>query len=400
MSNEQNWLEFFADRERLYADYYLAFAQQHARRDSTAYDHLEAESGNLLRTASWLAEQNETGNILKLADVLWQQSGFLRSRGFLQRGLPLLEQAQQAAHALGDVRTEFIWLEALAFVYWDNGNHASALPLYEQALALLQDNDEPLCHAQANLGMGRLQIDMGHLEKANTLLLQALQDYHHIRDQKGELETLIALANLSSLQGNPDKATTYLEQALSLTQARQDLQNEANLQYTLGYVNALAGKWSEAAIHFSAAIKTAHAAGDILLEVRGMTALGEAWLVQGDAQQAVNLLQKALACQETNDDILHKAFTQVYLAKGYNILNQPEQSLVQLRQVYPYLLDLRQAPIMATLAVEAAWIMADNYLKQNNPVLAQAALHDILLLNPDPKAKLYQTTKALLESIG
>src|SRR5262245_29511526 len=101
MGGNTSWLRFFEDRERLYANYYLDFAHQHARRDAVAYEQLEVESGNLFRTAAWLAEQNEAGSILNLATALWEQSDFIYSRGFLQRGLPLLQQAYQAARQLG-----------------------------------------------------------------------------------------------------------------------------------------------------------------------------------------------------------------------------------------------------------------------------------------------------------
>src|SRR5262245_15670137 len=106
MNSEPNWLEFFQDREQLHAGYYLHFAQQHARRAPEAYERLELESGNLFKTAAWLAQHSEAEAILKLATALWQQTDFMRTRGFLQRGLPLLEQAHQAAQQLGDLRTE------------------------------------------------------------------------------------------------------------------------------------------------------------------------------------------------------------------------------------------------------------------------------------------------------
>jgi tetratricopeptide (TPR) repeat protein len=182
MEIETNWLEFFEDRERFYANYYLAFAEDNARRDPQAYEQLEAESGNLLRVGAWLGEHDQAEGILQLAEALWQKSDFMRSRGYIQRGLPLLERARAAAQRLGNVEAEFVWLEALANVHYAIGNHASALPLYEQSLTLADYLGEPNLKAQADLGMGWLQLDMGHPETAMSFLTQALEAYRQVQD--------------------------------------------------------------------------------------------------------------------------------------------------------------------------------------------------------------------------
>jgi tetratricopeptide (TPR) repeat protein len=399
MSSEPNWLAFFEDRERLYANYYLDFAQQHARRDAEAYEQLEAESGNLLKIAAWLAEQNEAEGILRLAMDLWQQSDFMRSRGFLQRGLPLLEQARQAARQIGDLRAEFTWLEALAYAHYSTNNFALARPLYEQVLILAQESNSQLLVAQAHLGMGRLLTDMGYLEQAATSLKQALQNYRGIQNYEGEIKTLTHLGDLLSLQGDFAGAEAYLNLGLPLTQARQDRPGEAAVHYSLGYAAALAQDWSKAIIHFEAATDMACSVGDRFLEVRGLVNLGEGWLELGDAQRAVLLLEESLTRHKTSDDLLTKAFAQFYLAKAYNALNAPDKSLIQLRQVYPYLLARQDAPVLAALAAEAAWIMADNYLKQSNIDLARMALQDILNLAPDHMVDIRQTAEKLLKSI-
>jgi tetratricopeptide (TPR) repeat protein len=396
MSSEANWLEFFQDRERLYADYYLDFAQQHARREADAYEQLEAESGNLLKIAAWLSEHSEAEGILRLAAALWEQSDFLRSRGFMQRSLPLLERAYQVARQTEDLEAEFTWLEALAYAHYSANNFALARPLYEQVLILAQDSKNQLLMAQAHLGMGRLLTDMGYFEQAAASLKQALQNYRDIQNYEGEIKTLTRLGDLLSLQGDFAGAVAYLNQGLPLTQARQDRHGEVAVHYSLGYAAALAQDWTRAILHFEAATDMARAVGDRFFEVRGLTALGEAWLAQGDAQQAVFLLEEALARQEISDDIMAKAFTHFYLAKAYHVLDDRENSLVQLRLIYPYLLETRDAPILAALATEAAWIMADNYLKQGDTNLARTALHDVLNLASNHLTNIRQAAEILL----
>jgi len=395
METETNWIEFFEDRERLYAEYYLDFAQQNARRDPEAYEQLEAESGNLLRVADWLAEQNEAEGILRLASALWEESDFMRSRGFMQRGLPLLEHAHQSARQIEDLEAEFIWLEALANVHHETGNPELAQPLFEEALKLAQGLNNLQFKAKARLGIGRVLMEKGQLSRAASWLKQALQNYRQTQEHTGEIETLTALGTLLSLQRDFAGAESYLEQGLSIAQARQDRQGEAALRNALGYAATLAQDWLKAIKHYEAVIEVARAIGDYFFEVRGLHNLGEAWLELGDVQQAVNLLEEALTRQETIDDVLTKAFTHFCLGKAYNILNAPDKSLVQLKEVYPF----RQVPVLLPLAVEAAWIRADNYLKQSKIDLARTALQNVLGLAPHHMAEIRRAAGELLESL-
>lgn len=400
MSNEPNWLTFFEDRERLWADYYLDFAEQNARRDREAYDRLEEESGNLLRVVDWLGEHDEAEGILKLAAALWKESDFIRSRGFMQRGVPLLERAREVTRQLGDLEAEFVWVEALAHIQYSMGNHELAKLLYEKVLTLAQDIGDLQIQAQAQLGMGRLLMDMGQLEQAATSLKQALQDYRQAQGYEGEVKTLTGLGDLLSLQGNFAEAATYLNYGLRLTQNQQDFSGEMTVRYCLGYAAALAQDWPQAILHFEAATNMASLKGDRFFEVRGLHNLGEAWLELGDIDRAIDLLEEALSRQMSIDDILTRAFTHFYLAKAYHTLNDPAKSLAQLYEIYPYLLETRGAPIAQALAAESAWIMADNHFKQGNIDLAQFALQDVLSLAPDHMLEIRQNAEILLEALA
>jgi tetratricopeptide (TPR) repeat protein len=395
MRTEPNWLDFFEDRERLYAAYYLDFAERNARRDPEAYEQLEAESGNLLRVADWLGEHNEAEGILRLAGALWEESDFLHTRGFIQRALLLLEQAYQSARQLGDIRAEFTWLEAYAYAQGSNGKLTLARPLLEQALVLAEEIDEPKFRAKAQLEMGRLLMEVGHLDDAATRLKQALNDYRLGQDYAGEIETLIVLGNLLSLQGDSDGAVAYLGQGLTLVRAKQDRYGEVALRFALGYVGSLTRNWTLAVKHYELVIEMARAVGDRFLEARGLTNLGEAWLELGDVQQAISLLSEALDLQKMSDDVLTKAFTHFYLGKVYYVFNDPDRTLAQLSQVSIF----RQIPNVVDIAAEAAWLEAECYLKKNNIDSARIALQNVLNLAPDRMTDIRQAAKSLLESI-
>lgn len=359
MTVDSNWLEFFQDRERLHADFYLNFTCQHAHRNPTAHNYLEADSGNVLRTATWLHEADRAEDILKLATALWHQSDFMRTRGFMQRGLPLLEQAWQAASRLGDKQAELIWLEALAQAQLNLGNPVAAQPLYEQALTLAQVDGDSLFIARVQLGLGRLLIELSQLAQANITLKQALETYTVVDNYDGKIETLIALGNLLTIQEDYSGAVAYIQQGLSLAQARRDYYGETALYFALGYASGEGKEWLTAIYHYNQAVQMAHEVGNRLLEVRGLHNMGEAWLELGYVEHAITLLEEAVTCQHALDDALTKAFTHFYLGKAYHAYNTPNDSLTHLRQV----LIFHQIPNTIPLAIEALWLEVDNYLK-------------------------------------
>ena len=395
MNETPNWLDFFEDRERRYAAFYLDYARRRARRDPAAYEQLEAEIGNLLKTATWLAGHDEAEGILALATALWSKSDFLRSRGYIQRGLPLLEQARRAAQEQGDVAAQCVWLEAIGHVHILNGSPALAQPLYEQALLLAEMCETQIFEAKVRLGLGRLLTDIGRVDDAVIQLEQSLQLYRNLIDYEGEIEALTILTNALSLQGDFESAVSYLEQGLPTTQLRQDRQGEAEVRYALGYNAALAEDWSQAIIHFEVATDIAKEIGDRFHEVRGLSALGEAWLAQGDAQKSLTVLLEALARQETIDDLITKTLTHFYLAKVYRALHHFDDCLHQLEQVHPF----RQVPILATLAAEAEWIKAEIYLERGNIKLAKNALGEVLNLASEAAGLIGNQAKQLLEEL-
>ena len=395
MGDEPDWLEFFEDRERRYAKFYLDYAQQHAQRDPEAYARLEAEIGNLLKSATWLAYHDEGEGILALATALWQESDFLRSRGYMQRGLPLLERAREAAQVRGDVEAEFRWLEAMAHIYLLNGDLYLSQSLYEQALGLAQSCEQLLLKAAVQFGLGRLQMDLGQLDRAVSLLKEALWNFRELEDNENEIEALTTLANTLSLQGKFDEATEYLEQGLLAVQSQQSRRCEAEIRYALGYNAALAEDWSQALNHFEVATEIGRETGDLFREVRGLHNMGEAWLELGDVSKAVALLEEAVVRQEAIDDIITKAFTHFYLAKAYKARHDLTECLEQLEQVYPF----RQVPISITMAVEAEWLKAEIYLEQGNFDLAQSILANILQLAPEHMGEMRNQAHTLLENL-
>ena len=333
------------------------------RRDTESYDRLEAESGNLLRIGNWLAEENEDEEILRLAGALWEESDFMRSRGFMQRGLSLLKKAQELSQASNDIEAEITWLLALVEIHILNGHLAKALSLYEQVQRLSQRCKNTKLNGDIQLEQGRLLLDTGELNEAISWFEQALQTYRKVFDNNGEVEALSALGETLSLLGKFDEAFTLLNNGLREAQSRLDRRGEVWLRSALGYVAAIAKDWTKVIFHLELAISIAKEIGDRFREVRGLHNLGEAWFELGNIKKSEAVLLEAVDRQKLIDDPITKAFTHFYLAKVYKTLNFHDACLIQLEQVFPF----QQIPVLADLAAEAASIKAEIHLyKPNN----------------------------------
>lgn len=401
MNDEPDWTEFHQKQKGVFAQIYLEFALARAENTPTAHAQLEADLPNLLNAAAWLWSHADRPGLLKMAAALWEQSNFFRTRGQAQRAISLLEQARDAAHQMADFLAECDWLEALGFVYWHfAGDYHQAQALYQQTLALAQQINYPQRLALAQLGLGRLYIDLAQFDAAMPLLTEAQQGYHQIHDQVGEIAALLALGALCNQQGDSMGAINYLTRALPLAQAIRDAQNEARLFYTLGHVALKTQNWPEAAKHFEMALAVARQADDRPLEARSLTALGEVNLAQGHAPTAIELLEQALNLQEAAGDMAAVPFTRFSLGKIYAILNQTDKSLAQLNQAYPRLLEMRSAGPAAMAAAYTAWLIADNHLKRGDSAQARAMLQAIQAFDAPPLAELRQAAAARLQSLA
>jgi tetratricopeptide (TPR) repeat protein len=401
MSDDLNWAEFYQSRQRLHAYTYLEFAQAQAQPTPVAHAQIEVELPNLLQAADWLRSHEDRPGLLKLAALLWEESNFFRTRGLGQRAIPLLESACAAASQLADRPAECAWLDALSFVHWNFvGDYPRAEALYQQMLALAQQIDHPRLKPHAQLGLGRLYIDLGRFEAALTLLTEALQGYRQASDIGGETTTLMTLGTLYSQQGNWSSATEYLSQALVLAQVTQDIRTEADLLYRIGYIDLMTQNLTGAAEHFQAALAAAQLADHRLLAARSQVALGEVRFGQGDAFTAAALLEEALILQEASGDIVAQPFTQLSLGKTYNFLNEVDKSLAQLHRAYARLVEMRSATPAALAAAYAAWFIADNHLKRGDTGQARYALQNVLTFGLPQLADLRQEATILLQSLS
>jgi AraC-like DNA-binding protein/tetratricopeptide (TPR) repeat protein len=142
---------------------------------------------------------NELGLLLNLAASYEGLEDFDQAREFY-------EETQHKANLLGDSKIELMVLLNLAVLESKRGNTAAALVKYQQALDATELMDEPYGSLVTKMNMGTLLLQMGSLQQAETLLLEALEytvsnslihEYQYViktltevYEKKGDMQTL------------------------------------------------------------------------------------------------------------------------------------------------------------------------------------------------------------------
>jgi tetratricopeptide (TPR) repeat protein len=226
----------------------------------TWLERLEQEHDNLRAALSWAfdtsnegVEQAEIG--LRLAGVLyrfWQGRGHLREGcAWLERGLqkgenmaagvrakaltllgwllnqqgnhaqaiPLLQEGLALYRSLADARGMADALDSLGDVAWLQGEFQQAKIYYEESLALCRTVNNPWAIGLSLYSLGRLHLDYGYLEPAAALLEESLAVLRQVGDRRGIALSLLNLGRVSLSRGDLAQATHQIKEGLVLFQA-------------------------------------------------------------------------------------------------------------------------------------------------------------------------------------
>jgi tetratricopeptide (TPR) repeat protein len=348
MSDEPNWLEFYQDRERTYADVYLAFAQDHAQRTPAAHGQLQAELSNLLNAADWLREQADWRGLIRLTAAMWEDSSFLPDRGPAPQVLSMLEGGLEAARVLDDAVATGARLDALGETLRGLGKVEQAIDLHDEALTLARQVGDLATVRTALCRLGLAWIDRD-VSKALPILIEAEGMSEVTTDPAMEIDLLSALATAYTQQGQTDLAAGYLEQALGLAQREQDLRRWADLLQQRGYLRSVVGDLQNARTDFQEAAalfeRLAHALG----HGRALQAMGVITVQLGQVEQGLDELERAIQIHRQAGDNTMMPLTLVALGQTYVALGQLERARSHLESALEMIVGLKTLPRVAAL---------------------------------------------------
>ncbi|MBD2358036.1 tetratricopeptide repeat protein [Tolypothrix sp. FACHB-123] len=133
---------------------------------------------------------------------------------------------------------EALNLNNIGQIYFSQGNNEQALRLYQQALAIYQENKYPQGIAVTLNNIGRVYASTRKYNQAIESNQQALTNYKTVGDRTGEGVTLSNLGQIYQQQKQYEKAISLYQQALAIHREVSDKVSEAATLKYLGDVLA------------------------------------------------------------------------------------------------------------------------------------------------------------------
>ncbi len=282
---------------RRHAEYLVAFSEALSAdlfraTEPELLERLAAEHDNVRAALVWLEQQGDEEAMIRLAAGLgW----FWFVRGFGTEGISWLERARSPRSAVaGPIRAAALnWASVLTLPRKD---HASAAELAALSVSLLRENgDESASLAMALLSQGRATGYSGDRGKGFALLEEALA-LARILDHPLFIGAILdCIAEFAFLEGDLEKATTLVTEALEVQRRHQPLWGTSFSLALLGEIALARSDLPAASAYYSESIALAQALGDTTFLGAGLAAIGTIAADLGQAEQAARLLGAAEA---------------------------------------------------------------------------------------------------------
>jgi tetratricopeptide (TPR) repeat protein len=223
-------------------------------------------------------------------------------------------------------------LSTLLFRYLDGGHHTDALTIHGYAHDAARQTGDRAGRAQALLGLGSANAQMGRHESAADYHEQALALFRQIGDRTGEARALGNLGIVEVQLGRYPAAAERYEQALALYRQMGDRTGEARTLNNLGYVQERLGHYPAAAERYEQALALYRQTGDRTGEAYALNNLGNVQERLGDHDAAADYYERALTqCRR-----LGNRYGEAYALNGLGTLNvsldQPKRAAEQFEE--------------------------------------------------------------------
>jgi CHAT domain-containing protein/tetratricopeptide (TPR) repeat protein len=248
------------------------------------------------------AQFRELGDGSQEARMLNNLGGVYDLLGEPDAALEHYEQALDLRRTLADRRGEAETLNNIAVIHRILGEWQEALRIYDQEREILASLGERPLKGKLLSNLGFAYNSLGEPQRARALLEDARKLLRETGDRRGEI---IALNNLGSVWrnlGDPDKALDHHRQALDLAKALGDPRQEAITRLRLSEVELDRSDATTALRELAPALDSFQATGNRRNEVQALDLRGRALALAGQPQEAMPVLQTALALHRTLRD--------------------------------------------------------------------------------------------------
>jgi CHAT domain-containing protein/tetratricopeptide (TPR) repeat protein len=254
---------------------------------------------NELSLADALTELEHPGTLadvtLSHASAVDGQIVTLRRSGNLANAEVLAALNLIPARRLGNPKLHVYANISVAEIKIERGSPREMIPLMEEAEQLAHEIGDQglLAHAVGMMGMAYRRLD--DYPRAIERYENALNIARAARLKHVELVALDNLAAVYSLMGKPRDALTCAEHALQLAEETGDLRQRGEVLGNLAVVLQMLGQHKDAIEKYREALQAALEFNDVNGEIRIRSHLGQAYADLGESDAAMEETQRALA---------------------------------------------------------------------------------------------------------
>jgi CHAT domain-containing protein/Tfp pilus assembly protein PilF len=186
--------------------------------------------------------------------------------------------------------------------------YSQSLPKYEQAVKLLQQQNDRKAFADGAYKLGCAYIALGNNTEAQKVLNEALKIHEDLADKAASGMDLTRLGVIESNQGNYDKSLELAHKALQIQEAVANRKGIADAYRLIATNNEWQDKYDEALNYVQKAFEIYSEINDLEGIARCDNAIGGIYWKQGKLEEAMDQFNKALAIAESADkkDLISK----------------------------------------------------------------------------------------------
>jgi transcriptional regulator with AAA-type ATPase domain/tetratricopeptide (TPR) repeat protein/ABC-type cobalamin transport system ATPase subunit len=211
--------------------------------------------------------------------------------GHFEPALEAQARAQRSGAAIGDPRIQSYAAWTTGWIHALRGESDLAIAICQKAL---ESSLDPVNTAMVTTHLGHAYLDKGDLERAMPLLEQAVAMMSRFQFRRLQGRALTFLAEGCLARAQLDRARDLGQEGLELMRAARYGYGEGWAQWVLGRIEAARGRWRDAEPHLREAHATFIAIEARFMAARVSTALAEVVCRDGRRAEAAQYLDEAL----------------------------------------------------------------------------------------------------------
>lgn len=264
---------------------------------------------------------NKTAGILKL-DMLEGRVAHVEGR--FKQAVVAYERAYRGASRIGSLSEQALSSNNMGNAARDVGDYEKAHHYYERALEIWQRTGTIECMAGAHNNLANIAMSRGQLDLARRHHQQSLAAFRQIKNVAGKAMALTNLAILAIEAGAKRAAVARAERALTLLRPTGNRVLIGLTAVVLGEAQLENERCGEAEQTFSWVLREFSLKQHPLAIAGALRGLGRVFLGRQQGELARSQLERALELFERLERNQEAARTQIYLARAWQLIGQPD----------------------------------------------------------------------------